>query len=261
MQTYLYAVLPAGSNAPPAGLGGVGAGEVRALGAGGLTLWVSDVEECPRASVAGARAHDRVVAAALATGDTPLPARFGQCHPDDSACVAEVGREEGRLRERLRSVAGAVEMRLVVRLPSDVQAEAGGARAAGNAGEADRAAGGRMADSGEIEPSAGDLGTPNPGPGRAYMARLQADLGLARNLRETGLVVRRRITETVGAFVREEAVLLAPAPSTTLTLSHLIDRSAEADYRAAIAGARTLLRDCKPMVFGPLAPYSFSAVR
>ena len=35
------------------------------------------------------REHDDVVEAALATGATPVPARFGQQFADDDACVAE----------------------------------------------------------------------------------------------------------------------------------------------------------------------------
>ena len=69
--------------------------------------------------------------------------------------------------------------------------------------------------------------------------------------------VRRRLTETVGAFVRGEAVTLDPLPAAVLTLSHLIARDAVADYRTALYDAAPPLQVERLVVCGPFAPYQF----
>ena len=80
--------------------------------------------------------------------------------------------------------------------------------------------------------------------------------------------VRRRITETVGALVRDEAVAVNPSPPAdfsfpSVRLSHLIARAAVDDYRQALVRVSgELFAGAEPprgiRVLGPTAPYSFA---
>ena len=234
MPTHLYCLLPA-SSARPHDVRGLGDAPVRALRAGTLDAWVSTVEAV-RASpdgaalVQAARAHEAVVSAALATGATPLPVRFGQRFADDAACATELARRAPELESRLARVSGAVEMTLVARMaPPD---ESGAPN----------------------EPLLGG------GAGRAYLERVKVALGMEREMQLRIAAVRRRVTETVGALVRDEVVHVQPSPSATLSISHLVARASVDAYREAAAG---LGRDpaLPPIVLiGPLAPWRFAEV-
>ena len=84
MPTYLYC-LRSEMVEPPDGLTGVDGSAVRALEGVSLSAWVSDVAEKVTATVERVKAHDAVCAAALDSGETPLPIRFGQSFADDAA--------------------------------------------------------------------------------------------------------------------------------------------------------------------------------
>src|ERR1051326_2538720 len=89
MTTHLYCVLPDEQHDRiPDGLSGVAGARVRELPVDHLVAWVSDVERGMPVSIDGVKAHDAVVEAALETGSTPVPARFGQRFADDDACRA-----------------------------------------------------------------------------------------------------------------------------------------------------------------------------
>lgn len=91
---------------------GLDGGTVRRLG----SAWVSEVPTRPvRATVERIRAHDAVVAAALETGSTPLPARFGQTYASDDECEQAISAKLGELSAALARVSGMVEMRLLLR--------------------------------------------------------------------------------------------------------------------------------------------------
>ena len=247
MPTHLYCLLPANSAAPGA-LAGIGASPVRVLRAGALDAWVSTVAapspggQDPAALVAAARAPDAVVAAALASGPTPLPVRFGQHLADDAECVATLARREAALVALLARVRDQVEMTLVARLPLPDEPSP----PAGPAGATDAPA----------APAAPHAG----GAGRAYLEQVKAALTMERILQLRVAAVRRRVTETVGALVRDEVVQVKPPPSATLSLSHLVPRASVAAYRDA-AAALAADPDVPPLVLiGPLAPYRFAEV-
>jgi hypothetical protein len=109
--TYLYCITaPSAPGPPPATLGLDGA-PVRRVG----DAWVSDVPaRSVRATLERIRAHDTVVAAALATGSTPLPARFGQTFADDNECVDMLSARAAQLSASLARVAGMVEMTVLL---------------------------------------------------------------------------------------------------------------------------------------------------
>lgn len=114
--TYLYCLTaPAAPDPPPATVG-LDGGPVRRVG----DAWVSDVESrSVHATVERIRAHDDVVAAALATGSTPLPARFGQTFATDDDCLGVLSAKAAKMSAGLARVAGMVEMTVVLRVDLD----------------------------------------------------------------------------------------------------------------------------------------------
>src|SRR5438309_5117520 len=96
MASYLYCVLqPARPDALPPTLRGIGATAVRSLSSAALDpleAWVAAVPDASlraptKERLAQALVHNEVVNAALATGRTPLPARFGMYFLDDATCA------------------------------------------------------------------------------------------------------------------------------------------------------------------------------
>ncbi len=230
MPTYLYCILPTGGELPSELPAGVGGSRVRVLSAGRLAAWVESVDDRSiTPSIEGARAHDAIVTAALRTGETPLPARFGQVFESDDACRTAIIDQASRFETDLARVRGCVEMRVIIRLSRTVQS----------------------ADTTEGETDA------DATPGTAYMRRLQRGRSLEQIVQASAAAVRRRLTETVGAFVRDEAVTLVPLPAATLTLSHLVPRDEIDTYRSALEAAAPDAHVERLIIAGPVAPYQF----
>jgi hypothetical protein len=206
---------------------GVGGTVVRMLTAGSLAAWVETIADRSIApTVEGVRVHDAVVTAALDSGETPLPARFGQVFESDDACRAALLEQRERMETDLARVRGLVEMRVVARLPRP-----------------------------ETPPP--DDATPEASPGIGYMRRLQRGRAMEQIVQASAAAVRRRLTETVGAFVRGEAVTLDPLPAAILTLSHLVARDEVPAYRTAVHDATLGALVERFVVCGPVAPYQF----
>jgi hypothetical protein len=240
---------------------------VRVLHAGIADAWVSEApaEPVPR-DVAAVRAHDAVVQAALATGATPVPARFGQRFDSDAACVAALAREASRIAALLARVAGMVEMSVVAHV---------GPAGAGESGQPGSgvAGAGRAADAGgppphSISDPAGQNAAPGAraeepsgatsGTGRAYLERRKAELALEQNLQRQASALRARVAAALQPLPRDEAVRYAPPPAATLTLAHLIARDAVDRYRSALAGLEADPDAPALAIVGPMAPYRFA---
>jgi hypothetical protein len=214
---------------------GIDGGGVRVLPAETLEAWVSTIPtSSPPATVEAVRAHDAVVSAALATGRTPLPARFGQSWPSDAACVASLTQRAAELEPLVRRVAGLVEMTVCVAV--------GGSRAAGSAASTSRPGAARSTAS----------------PGRAYLRQLRARADRERQLRTVLEVVRAQVSRALGPLSRGEvAEVRGGDEAVALSVSYLVERGGEARFRRAVdevarrAGARLV-------VAGPRAPYSFA---
>ncbi len=115
MTTHLYCVLPDDTgDAIPPGLSGLAGARVRALPVDGLVAWVSDVARDVPVSIDEVRAHDAVVEAALETGSTPVPARYGQRFDDDDACRAALANRADSVESLVADMQGFVEMTLIV---------------------------------------------------------------------------------------------------------------------------------------------------
>jgi hypothetical protein len=232
MPTYLYCVLPRGDGDEPAAASvrGIADMTVRALPVGALEAWVSTIATWgPAATVDAVKQHDRVVAAALATGRTPLPARFGQSWPSDDACVASITDRTGELEPLLRRVAGLVEMTVCTLLPGMPPA----VRARGAT-------------------------TDDAAPGRAYLDALRARADRERRLRVALEALRSRVREALGPLARDEvAEIRGSDKALALSVSYLVERERESQFRRAI---EDVARDAaaRLVVAGPRAPYSFA---
>src|SRR3982751_5902236 len=105
MSTYLYCVLTPKADGLPSGLAGIAGAPVRSLlldGRDPLEAWVATVHDSEihargDALVAQALLHNEIVNAALATGRTPAPARYGSRFADDATCLADLARRRDEL--------------------------------------------------------------------------------------------------------------------------------------------------------------------
>lgn len=234
MSTHLYCILPPTSLAAmPAGLRGIDGAAVRALGMADLIAWVSDVETRPSV-LAGVREHDNVVEAALATGATPVPARFGQQFADDDACVAGITRQAKPVASVLAAVQGFVEMTLIL-APSTR----------------------RMVN--DLVPVLPEMAEEGPNIGRRYLETLRARETATGAVRQALDALGRRLSEAVGGFVRSVSVQENLAKMPFRAISHLVDRELVDPYREA-ARAVHPTSDYRFLIVGPRAPYSFSAI-
>jgi Gas vesicle synthesis protein GvpL/GvpF len=229
VSTYLYCVRGSHDGRPEGVLGLDGA-PVRSIDAATLMAWVSDVTTQPvDVTVDRLRAHDGVCAAALASGDTPLPIRFGQSFVDDAALVRGIVDREATLRERLERVAGCVELRVVVTR-------------------------GRDADVNErtLEPEDPSV---VEGPGTSFLRRL-ARVGRADLAREvTCEDVRHMVRAAARAFIIEQQPCEATRGMAYFPV--LVRRSAVPAFRAATADILSS-QQIGLSVLGPFAPYSFA---
>lgn len=235
MATYLYCVLTQTGEAPPS-LAGVGGAPVRALplhatDADGLEAWVATLDEAAfRVSGGALRAqamlHNDVVSAALASGRTPLPARFGSHFDNDASCSKTLAGRAAELRAALARVTGTVEMAvLVVSSPSLA---------------AKRAA---LPDRSELFV------------GRRYLEYVRESARVADAVQAAMEQVVTEIRAATAAMVREDS--RGGPVSGMIKLAHLVRSEDLARYREAIRGvpARDALRI---IVAGPRAPYSFA---
>jgi hypothetical protein len=231
MPTYLYCLLPrAGDAGSPRDLYGIAREPVRVLPAGALEAWVGTVATpTPDANVEAMKAHDGVVDAALATGRTPLPARFGQTWPSDDACIASIEARVGELEPVLRRVAGLVEMTVYTLLPGMPPA----VRTAADAGRAER-------------------------PGRAYLDGLRARAERELHLRTALEALRQRVSGALGPLARGEvAEIRGSDHALALSVSYLVERGGESRFRETV---QHVARDvaARLVVAGPRAPYNFA---
>ena len=245
MPTHLYCLLNVAAaedaSADAHGIVGIGGSSVRQLRSGqgpdAIEAWVSTVSGDERRAggaadtAALALAHNAVVDAALATGRTPLPARFGQRFPDDAACMADVVERAPSLRALLERVAGCVEMRVLV--------------------AANRSSAIRAAPHAELAPYAGA-----PNAGRRYLESVRARILHDEHATAEAVAVLDRVSALVRPFVREEAK--RTQAQDLWSLSHLVRRESVHTYRSVVS-AMPVAEHLRLIVSGPHGPYSFVA--
>ena len=234
MTTHLYCVLPTGTRTTiPPGLSGLAGERVRALPVDGLVAWVSDVARDLPVSVDGVRAHDAVVEAALDTGSTPVPARFGQRFQDDDACRAALANRATSVGSLLATMQGFVEMTLII-TPSTRR---------------------MLRDLEPVLPEMLDASAP----GRAYLESLRKREAATGAVTDAINTLAAALEEAAGSLVRRATVHQAITPLPLRTISHLIAREDVARYKEAITGVR-VGGEFRFLLIGPRAPYSFSAL-
>jgi len=224
---------------PPDGLAGVDGSAVRAIWGTSLVAWVSDVAEKLSPTVERVKAHDAVCAAALDSGETPLPIRFGQTFPDDSAAISAITSRESALRDRLARVAGCVEIRVVVTQGRDREVTG----SAGESGDAEVVMTGPVA--------AADV----DGPGTAFLKRLARE-GRADLAREVGCEEVRHAIRTAATSLIVDQHPCESARGRAF-FAVLIRRANVAAFQSVIAEMLTL-KAFGLSVLGPFAPYSFA---
>ena len=236
MTTHLYCVLPQEVDATvPPGLSGLAGAEVRALPVDGLVAWVSDVSRGVELSYEGVRAHDAVVEAALGTGSTPVPVRFGQRFDDDDACRAAIASKAASVESLLADMQGYVEMTLII-TPSTR----------------------RMIR--DLEPVIPEVLEPEVrGSGRKYLETLRKREMATGAVRQAIDELAQILDEAVGRIARRVAMHDTVTPLPLRTISHLVARGDITRYHDALARVQAG-REFRFLVIGPRAPYSFSAL-
>lgn len=230
MATYLYCVLTASTAELPPASGGVGGAPVRVLPVddrSSLEAWVATLEEATfrvtgRELARQAILHNEIITAALATGRTPLPARFGSYFPSDAACLSVLETRAAELRASLARLAGLVEMSVLVVPP-------------------------RPSVVSEPERQA-------PGAGRRYLEKLRER---ARRL-EAAHRLRDDVVRSIGDVVRSLAQGETHDVDATgiVSIAHLLRRQDVTRYREVVRAIPS--RDgIRLIVAGPRAPYSF----
>ncbi|HEX6053922.1 MAG TPA: GvpL/GvpF family gas vesicle protein [Gemmatimonadaceae bacterium] len=234
MPTYLYCIRSDPQAVPP-DLTGVDGAEVRSLSATGLTAWVSDVDEVPVSStLARVKAHDAVCAAAMGSGETPLPIRFGQTFTDDAAAATAIAGRRPTLRERLARVAGCVEVRVVVSRGREAQEPATPMSGVAPVAADDRPAARR---------------------GTEFLRRLARE-GRADLAREVACEeLRHAVREAARPFIVEHQRCEA---ARGVAFFPLLVRRSELEASQAVIAACLAAVGGEASLLGPFPPYSFS---
>jgi len=234
--THLYCILPTHARRlMPAGLTGLAGASVRALSISGFVAWVSDVDRALPLTVDGVKAHDAVVEAALDTGATPVPARYGQRFESDDACRDALVERAAPIETLLASVQELVEMTLII-TPSTS----------------------RMVR--ELQPVVPEMFDPaTAGAGRRYLETLRTRESASGAIQRLSDDLVQQLSAAVEPLVRRSLQHAPVTPIPLRTISHLIARESVAAYRRAIESVSTG-SNRRVLVIGPRAPYSFCAL-
>ncbi|MEP6494646.1 MAG: GvpL/GvpF family gas vesicle protein [bacterium] len=235
MSTHLYCVVPhqmRGAGAIPPGLSGVGGSRVRELPVDGLIAWVSDVERDVPIWGKGLREHDAVVEAALDTGTTPVPARFGQRFDDDDACRAALVNRASSVETLLITMQGFVEMTIII-TPSTR----------------------RMLR--DLEPVIPDMLEPRTRLGSpSYLDKLRSTEAATGAVTHATDELASHIRAATVDIVRRSTVHRSVTPMPLRTISHLVARDDITAYKRAMRTVQSS-GEFRFLVIGPRAPYSF----
>lgn len=237
MATYLYCVLaPPEIDRLPGGLTGIGGAPIRALvseGARSIEAWVATLDDAVlrvtgRALTVQALLHNEIVTAALTTGRTPAPARYGSRYPDDAACIADLGRRASALITLLDQVAGMVEISVLLVPIQPPLPRASDVRPASDAPEA----------------------------GRRYLEALRARTRAEERHRAAAAAAADRVRDALARLVADEVQQLTPTG--VLSMAHLVRREQVAEYRRALQAVMPG-DDFRLVVGEARAPYSFAS--
>jgi hypothetical protein len=200
-----------------------------------LEAWVATIEErssFERTSDLATQAllHNDVVNAAMATGRTPLPARFGSRFADDAACAEHIIDKRDDLLRALARVADSIEIGVLI-VPR--------------------------------EPLAPKLSRPArtaAGPGRRYLESLRDHARAEAEQRVRLEQIADRIASSVGNIVR--SAVRSVDRRGVLSITHLVPRNEIERYRQRVEAAQAATNPDFRVVLGePRAPYAFAQLR
>jgi hypothetical protein len=247
MSTHLYCVLPhqmRGTGTIPPGLSGVDGCRVRELAVDRLVAWVSDIaRKLPTPSRApqlaegpiwfnGLQEHDAVVEAALETGTTPVPARFGQRFLDDDACRAALVSRAASVESLLDTMQGFVEMTVII-TPSTR----------------------RMLR--DLEPVIPEILAPRQSGAKSrHVETLRSGEAATHAITDATDDLAERIRAATVDVVRRSTVHGSVTPMPLRTISHLVARDDIARYKDGMDAVQSG-PEFRFLVIGPRAPYSF----
>jgi hypothetical protein len=174
---------------------------------------------------AAALLHNDVLNAALATGRSPVPARFGSRFADDTACLEDLAHRRNQLVAVLDHVDGAVEIGVLV-VPLG--------RLSGKPARPSRA---------------------EPGAGRRYLEAVRQQAREDASRQAVANAQAKCISEAVGQFVRGE--VRTTDRRGIVSLAHLVSRDAVDDYRRVVSEMQPQ-REAKILLGEVRAPYSFA---
>jgi hypothetical protein len=219
---------------------GIGDTPVRAIAAGSdIEAWVGTVDPAPLMQLAAvtaqnALAHHAVLDAALTTGRTPLPARFGQRFPSDADCLSKVVARASAIRAALTRVDGLVEMSVLL-APSTRRVLR------------------------ELQPMTPHAIRSNESQaGRRYLEALRANARKGERRDALASAVVEQLSIAVAPYARaEHRQPHAQSRSIVLaSLAHLVSRADAEAYRLA-ANQVEPPSEFQLVVAGPRPPYSF----
>lgn len=234
MVTYLYCVLaPPKTEAFPFGLTGLAGTPVRVVVVHereGLEAWIATLDETTLHATGSALAklaivHNEVIDAALATGRTPLPARFGTRFADDGALLADLRERRAQLIDRLHRVAGAVEMSVLV-VPTE-QAQ---------------------------KHSTTQPRRDEPAAGRRYLEAVRERTRSEEQRHVEANKVAKLVSQAVSVITRGE---IRSTSATVLSIAHLVRQDDLERYRLELSQL-DVGEKFRIIVAGPRAPYSFA---
>jgi hypothetical protein len=228
MSLYVYCLGDELSEAPLAGLAGVGGAPVRLLKLGDFAAVVSESADEPVAvTEENLLAHNRVNAAALAVS-TPLPFRFGTRAAPER--LAEYAAANGAaLADALAGVRGRVEMG--VKLMAKAEGKGRTANAEGAEGAAEEA-------------------PATVGRGTAFLLKKRREVLGEEGARLRAEALAAWLAAGVSGLARESAVRVSPSEAIVVRAAHLVERARIAEYRAR-------LRELAPSGERAVAPLQF----
>jgi len=221
----LYAVV----GAPPAGPPGTGVADepLAVLPVGNLLAVVGEVAARPPVTPAALARHDAAVRRLAGLVPALLPARFGECLPDERALVTALAPHAGEIARALTLVEGRVQMTLRV-----------------------------FGEPGTPEPAPALATETAGGPGARYLAaRRRAASPLS------GLPELAALRRDLKPLLRAERIERPPTgkESRLLATAHdLVDRGKAEEYVRIVERAAGALAGRKLTVSGPWPPYAFA---
>jgi hypothetical protein len=203
----------------PAGVQGMGGLPVRSEPAGVFSVWVSDLDRAPQASLAAIRVHNQVVEAATATA-TPLPFRFGHWVGSLDGLVASLEGDADRFTRQLDHVHNALEHGVRV-----------------------------------VDP-AHQVVTPDRSSGTAYMETLAQRAHRNHLDRTRGRDVAAALRAWLHPLIRDERVRLVGG-GTLAAIAYLVDRHDTGNYERRVGEFPAEWPELRFLFTGPWPPYGF----